>query len=403
MIIFWLAALLPIIFGGLLFFFGKQVNWREWVVSTVIALCMAGLFQLCATLSMTSDIETWSGQVNNAQQFSEWDEYYEYAVYHSEPRVGFSTDDKGHTETYIYYVDVFDHWEPSQRHHNASWHIYTTLDVWDIDFNTFNYLHEKFGAISAGAGQRTTGDHASRMIGGDPNDYVIVNQNRWVEPVTTTKTFKNRVKAAPSTFSFCKVPTNAPIFKWPENPNHFRSDRVLGTARQYIDILKWDQMNAYLGPTKKVNLIIIGFGEQDHKIAEYQESAWVGGKKNDLVICYGNTKAEDGGIGINWVKVFGWTERKDVKEHLETIVKNNPVNNDLIPLITEEVARNYVIKDWTKFDNVTIEPPTWAYILYFSMMVSIHGLFYFWCSINRLGKYYKQSYESWWTDLMRGG
>jgi hypothetical protein len=143
-------------------------------------------------------------------------------------------------------------------------------------------------------------------------------------------------------------------------------------------------MNTRLGYSKAVNVVACGFGAQDANVAQLQEAAWIGGKKNDLVICYGNIKLEDEGSSVKWTKVFGWTESEKVKNNLEKLVKEHPVNNDLLPLIADEVRNNYVIKDWSKFDNVTIEPPTWSYWLYFAIMVVTQGILFMVYNMNEL-------------------
>jgi hypothetical protein len=208
------------------------------------------------------------------------------------------------------------------------------------------------------------------MIDGDPNDYVADNKSGWIEPVTTIKHFVNKIKAAPSLFSYTKVPTNVVVYPWPMNHDLFRSDRVMGTAKACVDTLKWDQMNAVLGPTKKVNLIIVGFGDKGMDMAGWQEADWIGGKKNDVVICYGGGSKTTPAI---WAKVFGWTEKNIIKLDIQSIMIQNPINDDIIPKIANEIKANYVIKNWHKFDYIIIEPPEWSYWVYFITMIVVQG------------------------------
>ena len=151
MILFWLAAFVPIVVGGLLWIFGNQVNWREWVWSTVIALIMAVIFQITATIGMTTDIETWSGYVTHARQFSAWKEYYEEAIYRTESHLVPKThvDADGDVSVSLEWEDhrVFDHWEGRERWHGESWRVYSTLGDWDISQGTFEYLRKQYGGI----------------------------------------------------------------------------------------------------------------------------------------------------------------------------------------------------------------------------------------------------------------
>lgn len=384
--IFWVLSLLPIlvVFGMVLL--DKEVSIWEGLISTVVALGMAGLFQYLSVQGMTDDVETWSGHVISAKHFASWREYYEEAVYRTE-YYDCGTDSKGRQQTCS--RQVFDHWESHRRWHNEYWMVYTTLGEWQINRDKFQYLCRKFKSHYAVAGVRRTGEHNSQMIDGDPNDYESSNTTGWIEPVTDTRHFENRVKASPSLFSYSPVPSNIVVFPWPQSTDLFISDRVMGTARQAINTLPWDQMNAQLGPKKKVNVIIIGYGNQGMNISEYQESAWIGGKKNDLVICYGG----EVGKKATWVRVFGWTEKNIVKKNLESLLLMTPVNNNIIPKIQEEINANYEIKDWHKFDYLTIEPPAWSYWVYLGVMIVVQGGLIVWYRFNELNKYTDGTYK----------
>lgn len=334
---------------------------------------------LIAIHGMTDDTETWSGEIVQAKHYSKWLEYYEEAIYrteyYTEEETYYSYDEEGHSESHTRTVtksrQVFDHWEPRNRWHNDSWDCNSSIDTsYDIDKDRFNYFVKKFGDIHPVPGNRSTWEHNSKMIEGDPNDYESHNHTGWIEPVTKLVHFENRIKAAPSIYSFVKVPTNIPVFSYPKNSDPFHSDRLMGEARKTVDPFKFDQLNAKLGISKKVNVILIGFGKQDSMIAEYQRAKFIGGKKNDLVLCYGN----------GWSRVFGWTEKEIVKANLATILLQNPVDNDILPLIEKEIRLNYTIKDWHKFDYLQIEPRAVHFIWFAIILVVVEvGLYiYFW-------------------------
>jgi len=82
------------------------------------------------------------------------------------------------------------------------------------------------------------------------------------------------------------------------------------------------------------------------------------------------------------VFTFGWTEQEIVKRNLDTIVGKAMVDKDLIPLIEEEVRRNYIIKDWDKFDYLGIEPPGWSYVVFILVMAAAQAGFYFFAHHN---------------------
>lgn len=359
----------------------KRIVLWEWLIGVVVSLLTALVFQYLSVAGMTRDIETWSGQVVEPKQYSRWKEYYEYAVYRTETIHQTCTDSEGKSYDCSYTIQVFDHWEPTSRWHNEHWNVDTTLGSYSISSEKYQYLCKKFGEVKPVRGNRTTSEHNSRMIAGDPNDYIAVNKNHWIEPVSKTVSFENRVKAAPSLFSFGIVPTNISVFSWPETKDLFTTDRLLGTARQKISVLEWDQLNAVLGTAHKINLIMVGFPSgTPSDYGKWQEAKWIGGKKNDLVICFA------AGENVEWVYVFGWTEKAIIKKNLESLLFDHPINSSIIPKIKDEVVLNYQIKDWKKFDYITIEPPTWSYWVFAIVLTVTQILLYIFFHKNDMDK-----------------
>jgi hypothetical protein len=332
----------------LLWFFCKRIVWFEALVLAASGFLISTIYYACVVHGAYADAETWSGQVITATHHSRWLEYYEYAVYRTE----IYSDSKGHIHT----REVFDHWEPTSSWHDDSWDENDTLvSDYSIDQPRFEDIHRKFGKITPIPGIRYTMEHNSHMLSGDPNDYQTINENHYVYPVTTIKHWENHVKASPSVFSYKPVPETIPVFPYPKNKDHFVSDRILGPVD--ISHEKWDQLNSELGPTKKVNLIICSYGDQGSDIAQFQESKYIGGKKNDLIVCYGGPSNKP-----TWVHVFGWTESDLVKLNIETIILDHGVNNDILPLIKAEVIKNYKILEWHKFDYLKAEIPFIHYV-----------------------------------------
>lgn len=383
---FYFLALIPLVVGGIIWLFTRKVNWQEWAIGSACGFILAAIFHLVSIHGMTDDKETWSGQITHAKQFSRWQEYYEEAIYRTEYYTvtvsDYSTDSKGrryrsgsHTETRS--RRVFDHWEPRTCWHDEHWECYSDLNTsYGIDKSRYSYFTNKYAMNKPVAGSRTTWSHNSRMIGGDPNDYVCdTSVTHWIEPVTITKSFVNKVKAAPSVFSFITVGTNIPVYNWPSNPNPFVSDRVMGTARKYISTLEWDKLNAYLGARKKINLIIVGFDSGDSMLGQYQRAKWVGGKKNDLVITLGGHDLKK----PDWVYVFGWSDTEIVKQDIQSYVKENGLGStNLLGYISNEVVQNYKIKEWKQFDYLRVEPATCYYYWFLGfLLVTQVGLYWF--------------------------
>lgn len=386
MYLFYVFALIPVFIGLYLHHKNKNISAHEWLCGSIISFILAGSLHLFAVHSMTEDIETWSGEIVSARHFPRWHEYYEYAVYRTEC----TTDSKGYTHC----RQVFSHWQSTSRWHEEYFEAYSNIDTYyTISKAKFNYFVDKFKDHRAIKGKRYTFEHNSRMLSGDPNDYVTYNKTGWVEPITRLVAFSNRIKAAPSVFSFVSVPENIPVYEYPPNNNSWSSNRLCGIAQQHFNQFTFDQFNSRLGPTKQVNVIIAGFADKNSSLAEYQKAKWLGGRKNDICILYGwSTKKNK----VIWCKVFGWSESDICKKNLETLVLKNTPNNDLLPLLEKEIWKNYKIKDWSKFDYIAIEPRTTHLVWFFVLTIIIQGGLYHYFHMNDVPyhKQYWRKYDS---------
>lgn len=360
---FYLVAFLMVGVGGYLWATKKTIVWQEWLGGSAIAFIMAVSFQYAAFRGMTADVETLSDQLTKVIHHPYWMEHYttQEAVYTG----------TGKNRRFSHYKTVH-HWVPHPEH----WEGVAGIGSFSMSKSMWLQIGSKFGGKLV-----TERPYKPNFESGDRNIYVYRNETGWVEPCTRANSFVNRIKAAPTVFSFSKVPTNQFTYAYPENGDWNKSDRLFGTASA-IDLLAFDQMNARLGPTKKVNVIMIGFGNRGSDAAEWQRSKWIGGKKNDIVICYG------GGTAANpeWAKVFGWSDGDVCKRRLESIVLEGPVNTSILPKIEQEIRQGYTLKDWSQFDYISIEPPSWSYWVYFLVVGLAQGGFWFWAHVNEYGK-----------------
>jgi hypothetical protein len=361
---FYILALLPCLAGLILWLKSDKICWQEWIGGSIFAFILAGVFHIAAAKGMTDDIELLSGQVVQVEEHPEWVE--QWTQVHIET-YSCGTDANGNsiTCTRTYTTTEYDthplHWEAAISFGNWQRN-------WDISYEKYIEIQRQFGGKYQN-GPKQDFNHGGSFYSGDNNTYVTANEKDVIVPATTQVHFENRIKASPSVFSFAPVPTNIPVFAYPYSYQLFASERLLGNARNDIDLLAFDQLNARLGPPKRINLIMVGFGAKDSSIAEWQRAAWIGGKKNDLVLCYGDT----------WAKVFGWTESELVKRNLESILLDNKKNNAILPLIEAEVRANYKLKDWSKFDYIAIKPRAvhigWYIAMTLITQVGLHVFF----------------------------
>lgn len=370
MSILYIFCLVPIFIGFCIFLWSNYkgtgtICWKEWLMGSACAFLIAAPIHYWSYSSQVGDYETWSGKIVKAVYIPKWHEFYEYAVYRTEYYT--TTDSNGKTTTHS--QQVFDHWEPTSRWHSPSWTAYSDIHTnYNISESRYKYFVEQFGNESAYPGIRHSSEHNSRMISGDPNDHhtQLLNSN-FVEPITDSRWFENRIRATPSVFNFVEVPENIQVFEYPENRNPWKSNRIVGSAKKDISIRLWDEMCARLGKLKRVNMILVKFDSSDTMLTEWQRSKWIGGKKNDLVIC----------VGEGFVKVFGWSESDICKKNIELLFLHHPINNDILPLLEREVMNNYTKREFTEdFSYLSVEPTESHWLTFMILMVLSQGGLY---------------------------
>lgn len=366
---FWLyfLAILPISIGLGLRLVNPKISWVEYAIGSALALITAIIFNIWAYHGQIGDKELWSGSIVQARQFSEWKEYYEYAVYKTEYYTDTEryTDSKGNSRirTVRKSRQVFSHWQPTTRNHDAYWVMYSNIDTdYKISRDYYIQLAKKFGGDVPVDGTRKTGEHKSRMIGGDPKDYVATNNTGYIVPVNKSVYFENRIRASSSIFKKRSVSETEKktLFEYPDYIDPFTSNRLLGTGSQYIQPIEWEKLNGYLGPIKKINLVCIGYpAGTDPSKFDTQIAYWMGGKKNDFII----------GFSDGWSRVYSWSESELAKINIQKLFLN-PKSPTLLEDIKKEILVNYTKVEWgEKFKYISVEPETHHIVIYLIVLV----------------------------------
>jgi len=151
----------------------------------------------------------------------------------------------------------------------------------------------------------------------------LIEPKRWDaaylgEPTTEAHSFTNYLLAAPDNVL---LRHDAPkgfeglVPAYPEQVyDYYRCNRFLtggGVPVQGEGDWRWllDKLNADLGGVKQVNVIIVLAYTSDPRYEYALQKAWVGGKKNDLVVCIGVTRYPR----IDWCRIVSWTTDESIK------------------------------------------------------------------------------------------
>lgn len=342
----FLLCLIPVAWSCFSWVCFKSFNLCECLITIGVAIAIPFVIIPLSKLTASNDFETWSGYANNAEYEPRWQSHY------VETRSVYTTDSEGNSAFSHYeYIDHYD-W------HGPNWWVNTTLGNISIDENSYHKIEKDNRPRKAIRGSRIN------YHKGDLNNYVVniidTPEARYL-PVNVEKFWKNNLKHAQnSLYGYeeldVEIVKENQLPEYPRNKNPFFSNRIIGKTS--ITIKEWDQLNTVLGPIKKANLILVNFGNSGSHKGELLKQYWKGGKKNDLVLCYGEE------AGARWSYVFGWTESELCKANLASILLTNNIDSSILPLIRTEVLKNYELRDWKSLNKeIKVEAPIWGVIL----------------------------------------
>jgi hypothetical protein len=188
----------------------------------------------------------------------------------------------------------------------------------------------------------------------------IIPPPRWLsihigDAVAQTHYFVNYVMGAKdSLFNNRDAQTAFLRFKpmipdYPDNVyDYYKIRRVLLVGNVPMDDLKlnaWNQqlplMLRALGPRKQVNVIIVLTTVQDPNFANALKTAWLGGKKNDVVVVVGAADYPK----VSWARVFSWTDNETFKIELADAIQDH---GTLDPVDTPEMIGGFILKDFNR-------------------------------------------------------
>lgn len=204
----------------------------------------------------------------------------------------------------------------------------------------------------------------------EPQRFTIVKQG---DPVSSTRSYTNYIKGAPDSL-FHAYAGIAQQYQnvIPEYPlaiyDMYKLNHAVVIGNVPVpEIDKWNyelaMMNGRVGPSKQVNILVVFTNVSNQKFLYALESAWLGGKKNDVIVVIGTSKYPT----IDWVGVTSWTDKQLFKVQLrdEIFSQKQIDRTQLLAAIERTVLSSYNRKPMADFEYLKyeIEPPTWVLIL----------------------------------------
>lgn len=231
---------------------------------------------------------------------------------------------------------------------------------WDYDWNLYTSNQETI-----------TIDRVNRQGTKEPPRFSAAKIG---DPTALTHTYTNYIKASPWTIlkkqglkeRFSKHLPTYPV----DTYDYHYVNRFLTPGINIKDAQAWNkqlmQLNAELGRKKKVNIIFIAVPTDDSSYIHALEEAWLGGKKNDLVVIMGVPEYPK----ISWVRTMSWSRAEELKIEIRDEIQkigNMEQRNEIIKTVGNLVNEKFIKRPMSDFEylNASARPPFWAMILLF--------------------------------------
>lgn len=201
------------------------------------------------------------------------------------------------------------------------------------------------------------------------------------DPVATEHAFTNYIKAAPDSLLNTAIEQKAlsqfasMVPKYPDTVYDYHYlDRVLSVGVPVPDLREWNldlaQRLRTLGPLKQANVVIVFVKSADPQFATALRAAWLGGKKNDVLVVIGAPSYP----AVEWVRVISWTDKELFKVELrdELFFQKKIDRTAMLDSIESNIKKSFVRKKMRDFEylKADIVPPTWLVVLLFILSIA---------------------------------
>lgn len=376
--IIWLALVVPIPAAAALYWkFHRKLTLWEVGLLVGVPIVLVAISKIVIETVQTSDTEFWGGYAERAEYYEDWNE--RVSCRHPKYRTETYTDSEGHTRTrrvsdgyeHLYDVD----------YHPEEWIIGHSLGgSVGIDKAFFERLAARFG-------NRMFVDLHRNYHTDDGDKYVSIwkGEPEKIEPVAFEHSYENRIQASTSVFNFKPVtPEDARFHGLHEYPrvNGHSQRVVLGNAGASTmeGERKLQYWNAVLGKPRQVRIFVLVFRGRSMQSAIEQQNHWKGGNKNEFVACVGIDQA----AAVQWAYVFSWTEVDALKAEARDFLMGQKTLDlgAFADWIGPAVRERWIRKKFADFSYLTVEPPLWAVIVTFVVVLLSSGGIFTWALLN---------------------
>ena len=338
--------------------FFKETVWWEYGVVIAPSIIMYFFLKYAMISYSTAATEYLGGYVTSTIYYEEWDEM---VLVHKTRQVPDGVDKDGHTK---YRTEHYTEWE--RRYHPEEWAYTDNRSNWEhsISKSMFNYINEKLQAKPVFKDMHR---HYHRIDG----DAYIRHYNSKPEncySLTWEHTYENRVKGSDhSIFKFRDLSKKEikqyGLYEYPEIIN-LDQNPIIGKKVPYKHENAIRYINAYYGGKKQIRVFILLFDSPNVLVGEMQQSHWLGGNKNEFVVCLGVDKHNN----VMWCYPFSWEDKPKLGVETKQYFIDHPKLNigEYSKFLTSHI-HDWKRKEFTDFEYISVELTstqlTWIIIL----------------------------------------
>ena len=386
--IIWFLLIIPFISAVFLVYkYHHKVTWWEYLILFGGAIFLIAITKFIGEKSLTNATEFWGDLVQRVEHHEEY-VIQRHKICERDVPDGKDSDGNPKTRTEEYNC-------PYLERHPENWKA-ITVSGWEFSISKAKYLElmNRFGAQPTFRNMDRRGDLEFRdKLIKDGNMYYGTwkGESEKSYAVSKTNTYENKVQASNSVFNFRKIKKEEAeqngLFDYPKIKD-WRIPTVLG-GKGIENISEVEDrfhfLNGNLGPKKQLRVWVLLFKNKPLSTALSQEAYWIGGQKNEFVVCIG----VDDSLEVQWCYPFSWTEVHELKINTRNFVIDQK-KLDLISLseyLYSELGKKWKRKEFKDFDYLTVEPPLWALITAFILQILFnvgHGI---WAVRNEFENY----------------
>lgn len=339
----------------LLLFYRKETVWWEYLVLLLPSILLY-FFTKAIIVEMSSSATEYLGTY--AVKVSHYDKWDEWIKRTCSRQVYIGRDSKGNARYRTEYYDC------SYRDvHPEYW------EMTDKDGNSFTISKDEYNKVAKlwNTEERFKDMHRDYyIIDGDMQYYEWGGEKTTMRSITYPHTYKNKVKASKSIFNFRNVSKEEAValalFDYPKVGRYYSQNPIIGCKNATDkEINSFKYLNGYYGEKYQITSFVLCFYNRDISVSEEQRNYWVGGNKNEFVICIGLDSLSN---KIQWSNCFSWMDEPKLEVATEQFLANEDTLDlmSLSSFLEKKIPTDWKRKEFEDFDYINIQLSTGQYI-----------------------------------------